>query len=83
MWTKLYKKSIKTFKIREKLLSWQKIWISRHIATDIEEQLVNQGEVLLGGISHTYQTNETNENHTTEPLTVGYLNLRTGLERNF
>ena len=62
------------FKIREKLLSWQKIWkiFCRHIATDIEEQLVNQGEVPPEGISRTYQTNETNENHATEPLTVGY-----------
>ena len=65
------------FKIREKLLSWQKISICRHIATDIEEQLVNQGDVPPGGISRTYQTNETNENHATEPLTVGYGTGRT------
>ena len=32
-------------------MSWQNILNSRQIATDREEKLANQGEVLRGGIS--------------------------------
>ena len=39
---------------KRNLLSWQNILNSRQIATDIEEKLVNQEEVLHEGISRLY-----------------------------
>ena len=36
------------------MLSWQNVLNSRQISVDIEEKLVNQGEVLCGGISRIY-----------------------------
>ena len=37
--------------LRQKsVLSWQNIWNNRQIATDIEEILANQEEVLRGGM---------------------------------
>ena len=36
------------------MLPWQKILSNRQIPADIQEKCVNQGEVILGGISRIY-----------------------------
>ena len=48
-------KGNKEIDLREKnLFSWQNVWNSRQIATDIKEKLGNQEEVPCGGIRLIY-----------------------------
>ena len=63
--------------LREKsFLSWQNIWNSRQITTDIKEKLGNKEEVFRGeGFSLVLFTflYETNGNHATELSIVGHV----------
>ena len=55
------------------MLSWQNVLSNKQIVADIEEKLANQGEVFRnreGIFTFPYQANE---NHDTEPSTVGHV----------
>ena len=66
------------------MLSWQNILNSRQIATDIEEEEANPGEVHRGekSVAFTFPY-QTSESHATELSTVGHVRLRTALKRYF
>ena len=65
------------------MLSWQSILNNRQIAADIEEKLVNQGEVLSGGISRIYLSLTNKRKPWHGAINNLLRNLRAALEKYF
>ena len=65
------------------MLSWQNILNSRQIVADTEDKLINQGEVLPGGIIRIYLSlsNKWKPCHVT--INTRPRNVRTALEKYF
>ena len=65
------------------MLSWQNVMKSRQIAADIEEKLVNQVELLRGGINRIYLSLSNNWKPCQGATNNRPRNLRTAMEKYF